>query len=246
MADRLDFSDRVESGSGHMVKHGWFDFRGTALSLSRGLTDYHMVRRVISVLVRGNHLQQLLLRTRGKQFLNAGCGTSVPPEFVNVDYHWCPGVDLCWDLRRPLPLRAASFDGIYSEHCLEHIAYDDAVALLKQFKRLLRPGGIVRLVVPDAELYLKLYARSQAGEKVSFPYEPNPPPPHFTALQAVNRIFRNHGHQFAYDEKTLAESLLQAGFRDPRRRSYMSGDEPKLLIDSEWRAVESLYMEATA
>ena len=135
---------------------------------------------------------------------------------------------------------------MYSEHCLEHLAYEDALSALGEFKRVLRPAGTARIVVPDAELFIDLNRRHAAGEAVKFPYVEDPPPAGFTPLVAINRIFRSHGHQFAYDAPTMSEALKHAGFREPRKVSFMQGSDPKLLIDSESRAIESLYMEATA
>lgn len=203
------------------------------------------MQQVVGALLRGKRLQ-FLGALRRKRYLNAGCGPNVRSEFLNLDYVWRRGVDLCWDLTKPLPLPDASLDGVYSEHCLEHLPFEGAVFALKEFKRVLRPGGTARIVVPDAEIFIDLYQRHAAGEKVQFPYAEDPPPPGFTPLVAVNRVFRSHGHQFAYDAATMSETLKRAGFRETRKASFMKGSDPTLLIDSESRALESLYMEATA
>jgi len=221
------------------------DFSRTRLSLSRRLTDYTKVQLVVGAFVRGRRFQ-LRADRRQKRYLNAGCGPNVRPDFINLDYAWRPGVELCWDLRRPLPLADDSLDGIYSEHCLEHLSYDDALAALREFNRVLRPGGVARVVVPDAELYIELYWRHLNGDRVQFPYVDDPPPSGFTPLIAINRIFRGHGHQFAYDAATMSVALDRAGFRESRKVRYLEGADPKLLIDTESRAVESLYMEAIA
>jgi predicted SAM-dependent methyltransferase len=52
-----------------------------------------------------------------------------------------------------------SFDFIYSEHFLEHLFFDEAVALLQECDRLLKPGGVVRVCVPDADL--RTYAKPE-------------------------------------------------------------------------------------
>jgi hypothetical protein len=61
---------------------------------------------------------------------------------------------------------------------------------------------------------------------------------------SVNRIFREHGHLFIYDFATLAQLLARRGFTAIRREQFRSGRDPQLLIDSEHRAHESLYLEA--
>ena len=64
-------------------------------------------------------------------------------------------------------------------------------------------------------------------------------------MMSVNRIFRGHGHLFIYDFDTLAKMLHKHGFQDVRKEQFLRGRDPRLLIDMEWRAVESLYVEAS-
>jgi predicted SAM-dependent methyltransferase len=220
------------------------DFSRTRFSWSRPLTDYTKVQQVIGAFIRGRSIQ-VPRALRKSRYLNAGCGLNVRNDFINLDYEWRPGVDLCWDLRKPISMPDASLDGIYSEHCLEHLSYDDALFALREFRRLLRPGRIARVAVPNVALYIDLYRRYYAGEKVSFPYADDPPQG-FTPLLAINNVFRGYGHQYAYDADTMARALERAGFRALRQVRYHEGDDPRLLIDTEWRALESLYMEATA
>ena len=115
--------------------------------------------------------------------------------------------------------------------------------VLREFCRLLRPAGVVRLVVPDAELYLTLYARSRVGGPVHFPYQEEGDA-EVTPLMYVNRVFRDHGHKYAYDFDTLAMMLEQSGFVRIARETFGHGRLSELLIDTESRRRESLYVEA--
>lgn len=217
--------------------------------MSRPLSSYAKVQSAITFLVspllRGQRLQFTGTR-RTKRYLNAGCGPNLRSGFLNLDYDWRPGIDLCWDLRKALPIPDAYLDGVYTEHCLEHLDPEEAQFALGEFKRVLRPGGTVRVVVPDAELFIDLYQRHKSGESVQFPFVSDPPPEGFTSLLPINRVFCSHGHRFAYDAATMSSTLSKAGFSNPRRASYLKGADETLLIDSESRVLESLYMEATA
>jgi predicted SAM-dependent methyltransferase len=51
-----------------------------------------------------------------------------------------------------LPFADGHFDYIFSEHFFEHLFLDEAVALFLEARRILRPGGVIRTVVPDADL----------------------------------------------------------------------------------------------
>src|SRR5262245_36602739 len=193
-----------------------------------------------------------LRRVPALPFVNVGCGRNIRPGFINVDYEWHPDIHLCWDIRRPLPLPDASAEGIFSEHCLEHVTYDDCLPVLRDLRRILKPGGVLRLIVPDGGLYLDLYHRSRQGEKVEFPYVERSGAADlahdsrfgFTPMLAVNRIFRGYGHVMAYDDETLANLLVAAGFRNVERCSFRKGRKQALLIDTESRAPQSLYLEA--
>jgi predicted SAM-dependent methyltransferase len=180
-----------------------------------------------------------------KSYLNVGCGPNVHKEFVNIDYSWKPGIELCWDITKGLPFKGRSIQGIYTEHCLEHLRFPDCLNIIEEFRRILRPKGSVRIVVPDAELYLNLYHRAMAGEAVHFPYQDTEVAEQ-TPLMVVNEVFRSHGHHYAYDSNTLGLMLGRAGFSDIHKETFGHGRDPYLLIDSEHRAIESLYMEATA
>ena len=69
--------------------------------------------------------------------MNIGCGGNTRPGFINVDYEWHPEIHLCWDIRRQLPLPDASAEGIFTEHCLEHVTYDECLEVLRDLRRIL-------------------------------------------------------------------------------------------------------------
>lgn len=219
--------------------------------MARSIWSYGKVQTLVGRLVRNRRLQAA--RLPDLPLLNVGCGDNLVPGFINLDWEWRPGIHLCWDVRRPIPLPDRSLDGIFSEHCLEHVGHEECAAALRDFARLLRPGGTLRLLLPDGGLYLDLYRRARAGETVSFPYVDRAGERDlredsrygFTPMMAVNRIFRGYGHLFAYDEETVAKLLEQAGFRDIAQVRFREGRAPALLVDSELRAPQTLFMEAS-
>jgi SAM-dependent methyltransferase len=92
--------------------------------------------------------------------LNLGCGNRRHAEWTNVDLHPAgPDVQAA-DLRRPLPFPAGCFTAVYAAHVLEHLAPAEAVGLLRECHRVLRPGGAVRIVVPDLERCVRDYLAS--------------------------------------------------------------------------------------
>jgi predicted SAM-dependent methyltransferase len=209
------------------------------LRADRPLTSYTKVQAIIGGILRNRWTSG----TRRSEYLNVGCGPNVTPGFVNLDYLWRPGVDVCWDLSRPLPFKSETLRGIYTEHCLEHISLEQCAQKLKEFHRMLRMGGTLRIVVPDAEQCVRLYVEIRSGKSMHFPYLKSTPPD-WTPIEEVNRLFRNYGHQYAYDFEMMAKLLRAAGFSNITRASYRQGRDDRLLIDTEARRGESLYVEA--
>jgi predicted SAM-dependent methyltransferase len=196
----------------------------------------------LSWCMRHNPLQLSSPVIRNGKYLNAGCGRRPRSGFINLDYTWQPGVNLLWDLRWRLPFQENSLKGIYTEHCLEHLPLDLVTKhVLPEFQRVLLRKGRLRLIVPDGELFLKLYSESRNCKGVTFPC---PDEKSATPMMHVNRCFRDFGHLYAYDFETIRYFLVRSGFPSVERRSYMDGGDPALLLDSEKRAPESLYVEA--
>lgn len=176
--------------------------------------------------------------------LNLGAGPRGVDDahWVNVDAAPDKGVRFLVDFSRPLPFDDAVFDGVFCEHVLEHFTQADGERLASDVRRILKPGGVFRVIVPDAEFVLRSYfetpeamiAARGAGEG--------------TAMETVNSYFRQrYDHQFMYDWPTLARALARAGFVDVTRSRFRdpNGCSP-LRIDDEKYANESLYVEATA
>lgn len=206
----------------------------------RRLIDRYKVQLAISALIR-NAGWQVRRVPAGKRFLDVGCGTNTHAEFVNLDYIWNPGIDVCWDIvRQAYPFPDERFDGIYTEHCLEHIPLEACERNLREFHRMLRPGGRVRIVVPDGEMLIDIYKDRRNGGSRRMPHEDG----YDTMMQCINGVFRNHGHQFIYDLETMRLLLERSGFRNVERMAYKQGRDPALINDSEVRSRESLYVEA--
>lgn len=221
-----------------------FDLNRSRISLKRSLLSYSKIQFLISLFLRNKKIQIFGKKFTSKEYLNCGCGPNIQEDFVNLDWSWIPGINLCWDVSKELPLPDQSMKGIYTEHMLEHLPFQQAVNLLNEFRRLLKKGGTLRIVVPDAGAYLDLYQSAKQNDKTEFPYGGNAPAA--TPMMHVNRVFRDYGHQYAYDYDTLFFLLNRAGFLNISRASFKNGRDPKLLIDSEGRSIESLYVEASA
>lgn len=80
--------------------------------------------------------------------LNLGCGDYPLPGWINVDCRDLPGVDLVTDARH-LPFADHSIGAVYAGHLLEHLEPEDGLAALREWWRVLEPGGSLTVVTPD-------------------------------------------------------------------------------------------------
>jgi len=91
--------------------------------------------------------------------LNIGCGEHYHNDWVNLDFTGHSYSVLVHDVAYGLPFPDACFDGVYHSHVLEHLPRDDAPAFLRECYRVLKPGGTLRVVVPDLETIARTYVR---------------------------------------------------------------------------------------
>jgi predicted SAM-dependent methyltransferase len=154
---------------------------------------------------------------------------------------------LCLDIRKPLPFPDGSIRRILLEHVLEHVDFQsDAPAMLRDYHRVLEPGGVLRIIVPDAERFVKAYAAGDRTLWLELGWDPeNLPGDMVTPMHVLNHIFHQMGeHLFAYDFATLALALDRAGFRNVSKSAYRQSADPELAIDQPNHAPYSLYVEA--
>ena len=225
-----------------------------------------MIDRMIPVHVLrplGFELRMLTVRARSRNIhrrfanqsdllVNIGSGTRGQPGWINLDGFAGPNVTCRVDIRRRLPFADGSVRGIFSEHSFEHLDYIEEVPrFLRECFRVLKPGGVTRIIVPDAGKYLCAYAHGgwEALAAIRPLYDQrNDHYFHFrynTPMELINVVFRQgYEHKFAYDFETLSIVLRRSGFDKVIRQAYGTSIDPALAIDFEERASESLYVDA--
>ena len=97
----------------------------------------------------------------GNKILNLGCGGiyEKSPNWVNLDFTSNSVHVQRANLLSKLAFEEGEFDGVYSSHFLEHIPYEKVPAFLLECFRVLKPGGMIRLVLPNFEEMCVEYLR---------------------------------------------------------------------------------------
>lgn len=136
------------------------------------------------------------------------------------------------DLGRSLPFPENSVDAFFSSHFFEHLFKRDAHRLMKDCHRALRPGGVIRIAVPDLAYAVERY---QAGFREEMLEN------YFFVDDLSSFLAR---HKYMYDFELLKVALETAGFKNIRRCRYQEGTTPDIkLLDN--RPEETLFVEAT-
>lgn len=207
------------------------------------------------------------------KYVQYGCGLSAPTEWVNFDSSPTlkiqktpiigallksrlntvfPSNVQFGDIVKGLPIANESCDGLYCSHVLEHLSLTDFRIALKNSFKVLKPGGIFRLVMPDFEVLVNSYIQSkQSGNPnaaIKFMKDSG------MALESRTRGMKgmlegtlgNARHQWLWDAESTKMELEKVGFKEIRRCAFNdSSDAQFKLVEDESRFKGALAFEMT-
>lgn len=181
--------------------------------------------------------------TNDRNLLNLGCGTTKFDGWINADFFtgyffWKKHLvkpDWMLDLRYPLKCKDNLWDGVFTEHVLEHLYPNQVLSLLVELHRTLKPGAWLRVSVPDLAKHIRYYN----GEPCEEVYTLFP-----TGCEAIHSLTQCWGHVSVWDTDLLAAVMREAGFDDIRSVGFGVGSDPTIVKDDIGRRDASLYMEA--
>lgn len=153
---------------------------------------------------------------------------------------WC-------DASRRLPYRDRSVDKVYTSHFLEHIPLKRGLRVLRECYRVLKPGGVIRIVVPDLLYYARKYVEDTDGLLRASPL-PRDRQAHDYFLDLVCGAYLTRSrygakHCYMYDLPTIVSILENAGFQRIIPCGYRKGIDAE-LASHDTRPEGSLHVES--
>lgn len=144
--------------------------------------------------------------------INIGCGGKILPGFVNVDLanNWSSvQPDVVCDVTGQLPFPTDHADEVHAYHVLEHIQRFKAVDCLKEWTRVLKPGGLLVLELPCFDKIVQILACDRIIGKVSDP------------RMTLWGLYGDPGyeneammHKWCWSLQELADTLYQVGLEE--------------------------------
>ncbi|MBK7938984.1 MAG: methyltransferase domain-containing protein [Lewinellaceae bacterium] len=181
-----------------------------------------------------------------RKLLNFGCGYTWFDGWTNGDFFHLPvrfwrknqrrTPDWMFDARYPLRCPDNYWDGVFTEHTLEHFTPVQVMRILRELYRTIKPGGRLRIIVPDIRKAVEYYQ-----DKKSHPYFHENFP---TGCEAIWYVTQCHLHLSVWDGELMSEFCTLAGFVNAKELAFGVGEDPEIIRDSAARQPISLYVEA--
>jgi SAM-dependent methyltransferase len=213
--------------------------------LPRQAIDFYDAHRFEAATVWGRLRQKQYTDTKFDH-LQVGSYDKRLPGFLNTD-HFAFVADFHVDIRYPMPFADERWSGIFAHHTVEHVSYEEALAFFREAHRCLRPGGTLRVVVPDVAKFIRIYVNGGDFSSLIPPGHVDSVRPK-TALGFVNWAFFStpgNRHRSAWDLETFTHALRECGFGTVEQSECAVSRDPKMCrIDTADWAAHSLYVEA--
>ena len=127
------------------------------------------------------------------------------------------------DIVKGLPVSSDSCNGVYCSHVLEHLSLDDFKIALNHTHKILLPGGVFRLVLPDLEYYVERY-QSNSSNDAALVFMRETYLGHEKQSKDLKGFIvswlGNAQHLWMWDYKSIELELKNAGFKDIRKASF--------------------------
>lgn len=146
--------------------------------------------------------------------LHLGCGKRYIPGFVHIDLNDFPHIDYRYDIRSLPMFKNNSVDLIYFCHGIEYFDRIEIADVLKEWKRVLKRGGVLRLAMPDFNSLVKVYRKYRTLDKILGPLYGR------WEIKGKNDRVEILYHKTVYDFTSARKLLESNGFKQVRRYDW--------------------------
>lgn len=192
-------------------------------------------------------LERLGIAGQQGLLVHLGAGPTKLDGWINGDVF---PAELPFNLSWGLPFADGSVAFVYAGHVFEHLYYaGEALALLREVKRVLAPGGVFRFIVPDMGLFFRKYA---AGDRGFFDHWKKNAVKFFNLFDTPMELTMMYSmvgadpseffaHKMGYDFETIDKLGREAGFAKITQSTYMGSEHPELRVDEISVAAKLVY-----
>jgi SAM-dependent methyltransferase len=172
--------------------------------------------------------------------LNWGCGGNARRGWINADRTAGPGVDLVADIREGLPIESGTIDYAVGVNTLQELTYSELAPALVELLRVLRPGGTLRLVVPDLDAGIRAYTKHDDRVLVA------PDQVRSRGGRFIAHLLEFGHSRTLFTSDFLEELLADAGFVDVTPcRSGETASRYQDIVELDDREGDGILIEAT-
>jgi predicted SAM-dependent methyltransferase len=168
-----------------------------------------------------------LTAVKEKTGINLGSGHWKLDGWINVDLDVSGNPEVCADLSAGLPFSSGVADFLHTEDFLDQLELEQAYRFLAECHRVLKPGGVMRVLTPDLGMLARLYTEDPGRLCHLWTTYVGVPLRTGTAGEVFNLGMRHAGHTFVYDAETFIRVMRDAGFV-ARRAAYNQSEVPEL------------------
>ena len=210
-------SIKVNIGCGRTPTEGWLNFDNSpAIKLAKSPFKYKLAKAI--------------------GLLNEG-------QIENIKWNMDHNIQFA-DATKSIPLQTSSVDCLYTSHMVEHLSQKGARSFLKEVKRVLKVGGVVRIAVPDLRIAVDDYLKTNDADAFMRGILVQAPEIN-TLKQKINLFISGYRHhQWMYDGTSLSRLLIEMGFSS----AEVCKDGKTNIIDADGlnlheREEQSVYVE---
>jgi predicted SAM-dependent methyltransferase len=149
--------------------------------------------------------------------LNLGCWDRIIPGFINIESQDIPGVDIVADVKNLKMFEDSTVELIYASHVIAYFDQFEIIDVFAEWKRVLRPGGTLRVSTPNLLSLISIYEMSLSVDKIKGPL--------------YGRMFGSQGlifHRQIFDQDALTKLFVECGFENVEDWDWRKTEHAKI------------------